>query len=402
MKIDHQLLVLRSSKSEGGSTTNHLSRRKFLAGAGIALASGCLHGCALGNADTDAKTPEANSKSAASGNGPREASWYERLDDKKIRCMLCPRQCVVPSGKRGECGVRENRDGRYYTLVYGKPVAVHLDPIEKKPLLHVYPGTKAFSIATVGCNLKCKFCQNWEISQANPDDVHVPFVKPEDIARAAVKANAKTIAYTYSEPTVFYEYIVDCAKAGKDLGIESVMVSNGFIAEKSQKALFQLMKAIKIDLKAFTQDFYGNLCSGFLKPVLESLKRVAESEVWLEIVVLLIPTLNDNPDDLKRMAAWVVKELGPDVPLIFTRYHPAYKIRNIPATPAKTLHRAVAIAMGEGCHYVYGGNVPGMKSGNTYCPDCKSVVVDRYGYAILKNTTGKCKKCGKQIPGVWN
>jgi len=320
-----------------------------------------------------------------------------------IQCHLCPRGCIVTDGNRGYCRVRENRKGTYYSLVYGRPCATHLDPIEKKPLFHVYPGSLAYSIATVGCNMTCKFCQNWDISQARPEDISVPYRAPENIASAAKKSGAKTIAYTYNEPTIFSEYLSDCARAGREQGVESVMVSNGFITAEAQKTLFPVLKAIKIDFKGFTQDFYKKVCDGQLQPVLDTLKRLSGSGVWYEIVVLVIPTLNDSPDEIKRMSAWMVKELGQDVPLHFSRFNPMYKMKNIPPTPPQTLRRAREIAMGEGIHFVYIGNVPGAEAQNTICPSCRAVLIERYEYRILNNTIvdGKCKACGKPVPGVW-
>lgn len=252
--------------------------------------------------------------------------------------------------------------------------------------------------------MSCKFCQNWDISQAKPEDVSVPYRSPADIARASKKAETKTIAYTYNEPIIFHEYMADCARAGRDLGMESVMVSNGFISDEALRALFPLMKAIKIDFKAFTQDFYGQVCGGMLQPVLDSLKRLAGSGVWYEIVVLVIPALNDSADEIKRMSAWMVKELGPDVPLHFSRFHPMFKMKNIPPTPPETLRRVRAIAVGEGIHFVYIGNVPGEEAQNTICPACKAMLIQRYGYSILKNAivNGKCKACGQAVPGLWS
>lgn len=333
----------------------------------------------------------------------REARFYTRLNNGNVRCGLCPWQCVVPPGRRGRCNVRENRDGRYYTLVYGRPCALHNDPIEKKPFFHVYPGSKAFSIATVGCNIHCRFCQNWEISQAQPDTVPVKFRTPEWIAAQAARRNARSVAYTYSEPTVFFEYMADVARAATDRGLGNVVVSNGFIAAEPLKTLCGLVTAIKIDLKAFTQHFYGTMCQGQLDPVLDTLRRIVDAGVWLEIVVLVIPTLNDAPDEIKRMAAWIVQHLGPDVPLHFTRFHPAYRLTGLPSTPPQTLETAHRIAVREGCHYVYGGNMPGLRSENTYCPACSACLVDRYGHGVISNdlTQGKCHKCGETIPGVW-
>ncbi|MBU4198459.1 MAG: AmmeMemoRadiSam system radical SAM enzyme [Verrucomicrobia bacterium] len=365
-----------------------ISRRHFLATLGAGAA-----GCALARL------------APAADKGPlHEALFYDKLDKGTIRCRLCPRGCIVADGKRGYCRVRENRKGTYYSLVYGRPCATHLDPIEKKPFFHVYPGSLAYSIATVGCNLSCKFCQNWDISQASPEDVSVPYRAPADIASTAKRSKAKTIAYTYNEPTIYPEYLMDCARAGREVGIESVMVSNGFISAEAQQALLPLLKAIKIDLKAFTPSFYPEVCGGRLQPVLDSLKRLSGSGVWYEIVALVIPTLNDSADEIKRMSAWIVKELGPDVPLHFSRFHPIYKMKNIPPTPPETLRRAREIAAGEGIHFVYIGNVPGEEAQNTLCPSCKAMLIRRYGYRILENTivNGRCQACGKPVPGVWS
>jgi len=334
----------------------------------------------------------------------REARFYEAAGtEKAVRCTLCPRGCLVPDGKRGYCRVRENRGGRYLTLVYGRPCAIHNDPIEKKPFFHVYPGSRSLSIATVGCNMACKFCQNWDISQSSPDRVNPPFRSPADIVHAARRHGAKTIAFTYSEPTIFYEYMFDTARAAKNAGIGSVVVSNGFIAEEPLKKLLPFLTAYKVDLKAFSEDFYVDLCDGRLREVLETLKRLADSGVWFEIVVLVIPTLNDAPDEIKRMAAWIVKELGPDVPLHFTRFHPQYKLRNVPRTPTQIIHRCRKIAQAEGCHFVYGGNMPGAGGESTVCPKCGAHVIGRYGHGVMQNRVrgGKCEECGTTIPGVW-
>ena len=366
-----------------------VSRRRFLTTLGAGAA-----GCALTRwtlADAVGKEPL------------HEAAFYKKLAKGKVQCELCPRSCVVTDGQRGYCRVRENRQGRLYSLVYGRPCTLHTDPIEKKPLFHVYPGSQAFSIATVGCNMACKFCQNWDIAQASPEDMKPSYQSPEKIAAAARKSGARTIAYTYTEPVVFAEYVHDCAVAGRKVGIESVMVSNGFITNKALKSLLPVLKAVKIDLKSFTQSFYADICEGQLQPVLDTLKRLADSGVWYEIVVLLIPTLNDSSDEIKRMAAWIVKNLSPDVPLHFSRYHPMYKMKNIPPTPPDTLRRARQIALAEGCHFVYIGNVPGEEAQNTVCPHCQAMLIRRYEYRIMENNIvqGACKACGKMIPGVW-
>lgn len=368
---------------------NCITRRGFIASVGAGLAACCLKDLAA------AAEP-------VSG-GAREALFYEKLSGGKVRCTLCPRGCVVSDGGRGYCRVRENRGGKYYTLVYGRPAARHLDPIEKKPLFHVYPGSKAYSIGTVGCNFCCKFCQNWDLSQANPEDVKVPFTGPEEIATAAFAAQARTIAYTYNEPVIFCEYVRDCARAGREAGIESVMVSNGFISAVALKSVLPFLKAVKIDLKSFRQSFYSDICEGRLEPVLDTLKLLAGAGVWYEIVVLIIPGHNDGADELKRMGAWIVKELGQNVPVHFSRFHPTYKMRNIVPTPVDTLIRACQVVAGEGVNFVYVGNVPGEAHQDTLCPHCKATLIRRYHYNILENNiaSGKCGKCGKPIPGVW-
>ncbi|MDD5482125.1 MAG: AmmeMemoRadiSam system radical SAM enzyme [Kiritimatiellae bacterium] len=367
-----------------------ITRRRFIASLGAGAAACCAGRLAWGGQLADADL--------------HEAKFYEPLAGKKIRCGLCPRGCIVPDKGRGYCRVRENRGGKFYTLVYGRPCAVHLDPIEKKPFFHVYPGSKSYSISTVGCNINCKFCQNWDISQASPEDVSVSFKAPGEIAEAAVKAHARTMAYTYGEPAVFAEYMADCAAAGKKEGVESVMVSNGFISGEALKSVLPVLKAVKIDLKSFTQSFYADVCEGQLQPVLDTLRRLAESGVWHEIVVLIIPSLNDNSDEIKRMSAWIVKELGPDVPLHFSRFTPMYKMRNIAPTPVETLRRARRIAMEEGVNFVYIGNVPGEESQNTICPFCKTILIRRYQYSILENNIagGRCGKCKRPVPGVWS
>ncbi len=371
------------------------SRRRFLRLAGITGAYGALYGLT---------TASRSSKQSAKNPGSiHEASYYESLPDSLVRCKLCPRHCVVPDGARGHCGVRENRNGRYFTLVYGSPVAINNDPIEKKPLFHVHPGEKAFSIATVGCNLNCKFCQNWDISQATPDDVTTKYISPQSIAEGAAKAESKVVAYTYNEPTIFYEYMFDCAKAAQERGIGNIVISNGFIESEPQTKLLPLLTAYKIDLKAFTQEFYGKVCNGQLASVKSSLQRLKDNGIWFEIVVLLIPTLNDGMDEIKRMTNWIATKLGHSVPVHFSRFHPMYKLRNLPPTPSATLMKARSTAMQEGCKFVYVGNLPGNEGSHTYCPDCKKILIRRYGHMVMENhlKDGKCPDCSNSIPGVW-
>jgi len=333
----------------------------------------------------------------------KEASHYTKLDNKLIRCGLCPRRCTIPSGSRGMCGVRKNDGGLLKTLVYSRVCALHKDPIEKKPLYHYKPGSTALSVATAGCNIECKFCQNWQISQARPEDIMCRKITPSELVRQAKNANCSAIAYTYTEPTIFYEYMYDTAVLGNEQGIKSVIISNGYINEIPQLKLLEQLDAVKIDLKAFTDSFYKNYCSATLKPVMESLKRVKSQKKWLEIVVLIIPTLNDSPKEITEMANFISGELGNDVPVHFSRFHPQYKIKNLPSTPISTLECCYDICRNKGLNYVYIGNAPGHPSEHTYCPSCGKIIIKRYGYYILSNkiSDGKCSYCSKEIAGIF-
>ena len=335
---------------------------------------------------------------------PVEARYYNKLENKKIQCKLCPRECTIDNLERGYCGVRENREGVYYTLVHSQVVTYHIDPVEKKPLFHFMPGEEAFSFATVGCNVECKFCQNWQISQIRPEQTKNYYVPPKSIAEQAKKNNTKIIAYTYSEPVIFYEYMYDTILCGNEKGIKSVMISNGFINPEPLKKLCEIISGIKIDLKAITDTFYKKIVSAELKPVLNSLVTIKKSKTWLEIVYLVIPTLNDSEKEFKDVAKWIKENLGTDVPLHFTRFYPQYKLLNLPPTPIETLNRAKQIADSEGLNYVYVGNVPGNSAENTYCPKCKNMLIERSGFYIKSNKIKKnhCSFCNNYIPGVFN
>ncbi len=335
----------------------------------------------------------------------KEALFYERIDDEHVRCRLCPRQCVVGPGERGYCRVRENHDGKYYTVVHGRVCAYHVDPIEKKPLFHFLPGSTAFSIATVGCNLTCKFCQNWDISQAVPEDVGATNMPPADVVSAARKYGAPTIAYTYSDPSVFYEFVLDCARAGREEKLKSVVISAGYLNRKPLLDLISTLDGIKIDLKSFRDDFYRDICGVRLAPVLDTISTIREKGLWLEIVNLMIPTLNDDEKEVDRMCKWIVENLGPDVPVHFTRFYPRYKLKNLPPTPVSTVERAREIALARGIKFAYVGNVPAGNPGEwTYCPGCGEVVIKRAGYTVLSVgiSDGRCARCGVEIPGVWS
>jgi pyruvate formate lyase activating enzyme len=375
-----------------------LTKRNFLRFCGHSL-------CALSAAQLLSLPRTAQAQAPVKGLVKTKLSpYFTSLEGGEIRCELCPRQCRVPKGKRGLCRVRENRDGKYYSLVYGAPCAVHLDPIEKKPFFHVLPATQSFSLATAGCNLQCKFCQNWEISQASPEEVYSYDVSPELAVKKAKEMGARSIAYTYVEPTIFYEYMLDIGLLARKAGLLNVCHSNGFINPEPLRDLCKVMDAANIDLKGFTETFYRDLCNGELSPILETLKILKKEKVHLEITNLVIPTMNDEMSVVREMCIWVRKELGPDTPVHFSRFYPLYKLRSLPPTPVSTLDKVRAVALSAGLEYVYIGNIPGHEAENTFCPKCKKRVIQRTGYMVGEThiKDGKCGYCGKPIPGIWN
>jgi len=333
-----------------------------------------------------------------------EARFYQKLAGHRIKCQLCPRACTVKDQDRGHCGVRENRGGTLFTLVYSRLAAAHVDPVEKKPLFHYLPGTTAFSLGTAGCNVNCKFCQNWEISQSPPEQVPAQYAPPQAVASLARQYGCPSIAFTYSEPVVFAEYLMDTADAGHEAGILSIVVSNGFIHQEALKAAYGKMDAVKIDLKSFSESYYRQVVSGRLKPVLDSLVTLRTMGKWTEIVYLVLPTLNDSDQELRGLAQWIIANLGADVPLHFTQFHPGYQLMDLPVTPVSTLERAKAIADAEGLHYVYIGNVPGHPAQNTYCPKCRNMLVERVGFSAGRMLVQKnhCPYCQQPIAGIWH
>ncbi|MBN2185789.1 MAG: AmmeMemoRadiSam system radical SAM enzyme [Candidatus Krumholzibacteriota bacterium] len=339
----------------------------------------------------------------ASGDDLFEASFYTRLEDSRVRCGLCPHQCTIPPGGKGICGVRSNIGGTLYSLVYGRPCSIHIDPIEKKPFFHFFPGSSALSLSTVGCNMSCKFCQNWQISQSKPDDISVRFLLPETIVSKAAEQGVRSIAYTYGEPVVFYEYMNDIARIARKAGIFSAVVSNGYYSPEAIKSLCANIDAIKIDLKSFDDSYYRNICGASLAPVLDTLKSIKSTGLWLEIVYLMVPTLNDDPVMIREMARWLVENLGPDVPVHFSRFYPAYRLSNLPPTPVASLEKAWEICREEGIRYVYIGNVTDHRAENTFCHNCGKKIISRRGYSIqaIDMVDGKCLHCKSAIPGLW-
>ncbi|MFC1511664.1 AmmeMemoRadiSam system radical SAM enzyme [Candidatus Latescibacterota bacterium] len=351
-------------------------------------------------------TPQSLSaqENVAAVTGLFEARYYEKLDSGRVQCHVCPTNCVIPAGGRGFCSTRENRGGTLYSLVYGKIAAEHIDPIEKKPFYHVLPGSQAYSIATAGCNMTCKFCQNWQLSQSRPEELHARSVSPGEIAEAAQRNGALTIAYTYNEPTVFTEFVEDCAKAGNRLGVRSVVVSNGYISAEPLERLADVITAYKVDFKAFSEVFYRDITGGRHDDVLATIKRLRARGIWTELVHLTIPTLNDRDEDFEGMGDWLMGEVGPEVPVHFTRFHPMYRLTNLPVTPVSTLERARAILLDKGMLFVYVGNVPGHPANSTYCPSCGAEVISRMGFSVdaVYLRDGACAKCGTPIPGIWS
>ncbi|MBN2052328.1 AmmeMemoRadiSam system radical SAM enzyme [Candidatus Woesearchaeota archaeon] len=332
----------------------------------------------------------------------KEASYYSKQKDNIVKCELCPRLCLINPGNRGLCSVRQNIDGKLFSIVYAKPCAVHVDPIEKKPLYHFIPGARAFSIATIGCNFFCSFCQNWQISQARAEAISENFdeVLPKKVVEQCKKEKCDVISYTYTEPTIFYEYMLDTARIAKKAGIKNTIVSNGYINERSLRELCKFIDGANIDLKGFTEEFYRKNCQGRLEPVLQTLKILKEEGVWLEITNLVIPGSNDNFKKIEEMCKWIAENLGRDVPLHFSRFHPDYKITDSIATPMETLEKARKIAE-KYLDYVYIGNIIG--ESNTICPKCKSVNIRRSMLNLIENklVNGKCFKCNSKIAGVW-
>jgi pyruvate formate lyase activating enzyme len=333
-----------------------------------------------------------------------EARWWEPMSEGRVHCYLCPRHCHIGEGQGGFCFIRVNQGGKLYSLGYASPAALQIDPIEKKPLNHFLPGTRVFSMGTAGCNMGCFFCQNWDISKSRADQVQSTAVQPEDVVTLARKYNCHSIAFTYNEPTIWGEYVVDICREAREQGIATVMVTNGYITREAFHDIYDHVDAANVDLKAFTEEFYGRTTLTHLQPVLDTLTWLKnETNVWFEITNLLIPTLNDDPGEIRRLADWVLEHLGPDVPVHFTAFHPDFKLRDKPRTPPETLHMAYRIAREAGLRFVYEGNIHGGAS-DTICPGCGATLVRRSWHDVLENrmVNGCCYKCSKQIPGRWS
>ncbi|UCF72892.1 MAG: AmmeMemoRadiSam system radical SAM enzyme [Deltaproteobacteria bacterium] len=333
----------------------------------------------------------------------KEAMLYEKLSDSKVRCNLCSHRCSIKDGNYGICGVRQNRGGSLFSLVYDRIVASHIDPIEKKPLFQFYPGSRAYSIATVGCNFRCEHCQNFDISQL-PRDRNGYIVgdkmTPEEIVRQADTSACKSIAYTYTEPTVFFELAYETAKIANHEGIKNIFVSNGFMTPDALKEISPYLDGINVDLKAFSERFYKEICGGRLEPVLHNIRLAKELGIWVEVTTLIIPTLNDSQDELQKIAEFI-KDVDKDIPWHISQFYPTHKLTTLPRTPLETLHMARETGIKTGLRYVYEGNVPGRGNENTYCYKCGELLIERWGYSIIKNKTdrGHCPSCNSSIGG---
>lgn len=333
------------------------------------------------------------------------ARWWEPHKSGKILCTLCPRYCTLGDGQQGFCFVRKNLGGKLYSLAYGRPTGFGLDPIEKKPLNHFLPGTEILSFGTAGCNLGCKFCQNWSMSKAKIDDLHSLECSPEDVIKLAKRHRAPSIAFTYNDPVIFGEYVIDISRLARQEGIKSVMVTAGYIDARARKDVFQWIDAANVDLKAFSERFYRKLTLSSLESVLDTLKWLKnEAGIWFEITTLLIPGENDHPDEISAMCGWILSNLGDEVPLHFTAFHPAFQLTDKPSTPLSTVLRARQIAMDAGVRYCYVGNVHNDEGQTTYCPKCSKAVIRRDWQAVtaFRLTKGKCPDCGGAIAGIFD
>ncbi len=335
----------------------------------------------------------------------KEAYLYEKMDGERVRCFLCNHRCLIKEGAKGICGVRENRDGTLVSLVYEKVIARHVDPIEKKPLFHFLPASNSFSIATVGCNFKCLFCQNADISQmpADHDRIWGEDMTPDTIVNEATASRSATIAYTYTEPTIFFELAVDTARLAVSRGVKNIFVTNGYMTEECLKEMYPDLHGANVDLKSYSDSFYKEQCGAKLEPVLKSIEIMRDMGIWVEVTTLLIPGLNDSVEELRGIAKFL-KGLSPDIPWHISRFHPTYHLTTISPTPPGSIRRATEIGYEEGLRYVYSGNLPGDNGEKTFCHECGELLIDRFGFSIRKNRIKNhhCPKCSTEIPGIWD
>lgn len=386
-----------------------LSRRQFLKGGGagvcLFLLSSIL-GCARGDEAVEPPGDEAGPTLIGQRKGfmnPVRSPWFTELEGDRLRCELCPRKCELAEGERAPCRVRENREGKGYTLAYGNPALLQEDPIERKPFFHVLPGTRALSISTVGCNLECKFCEVWDMALEHPENVYAHDVPPERVIEFARDSNLRSVSYAFGEPVIFYEYMAEVAALAREAGMLNLMHTAAYIQPEPLEEILEMMDAVNVDLKGFDEEFYRQVAGGELTPVLDALKMMRDSGVHIEITNLLIPTLNDDIRKVEQMCEWIADELGTGIPLHFARFYPLYRLSELPRTPVSTLEKARETALRVGFEYVYLAKVVDHEGENTYCPGCGEMIIDRLGFVIndIYMEEGRCSYCGLEIPGRW-
>jgi len=388
---------------------NRINRRNFIKAGTAGICSFCLagiYGCAPGEEQTEAPAEPADPEEAISKKGlikTRRSPWYTELEGEKIRCELCPKECVLEEGERALCRVRENRDGSCYTLVYGNPALVQEDPVERKPFFHVLPGSRALSISTAGCNLACQFCEVWDMALVSPEEVHAYDMPPETVLKHAEAGKVRSLSYAFGEPVIYYEYTSSVAELAREAGYLNLMHTAAYINREPLEEILAKMDAVNVDLKGFNEDFYREYVGGELETVLDNLKIIRDSGVHLEITNIVIPTLNDEMDEIRKMCEWIAAELGTGVPLHFSRFYPLHKLSALPRTPASTLDEARNTALDAGLEYVYVARVTGHEGENTFCPGCGDKVIEREGFVIEESRlqNGACESCGTELPGLW-
>jgi len=378
------------------------SRREFLKAGASGVGALCLSG--IFGCSREPSVPETPSQVAQKGFvRPMRSKWFSLLDNAKVRCELCPKRCELVEGERADCRVRVNLDGVGYTLAYGNPALIQEDPVERKPFFHVIPGSRALSIATAGCNLKCKFCEAWDMTQVTPEEIHNYDMPPETVVAHAQAANVRSISYAFGEPVAFYEYMVAVATLAKEAGLLNLIHTAGYIQEEPLKELSGKLDAVNVDLKGFDPAFYREVVGGELGPVLDTLTLLRDAGVHIEITNIVIPTLNDDMGKISQMCKWIISELGTGVPVHFARFYPLYKLSDLPRTPVSTLDKARNTALDAGLKFVYVARVTGHEGENTFCPGCGETIIKRVGFVIdeIHLENGKCNYCGTDIPGRW-
>ncbi|WP_052507129.1 AmmeMemoRadiSam system radical SAM enzyme [Desulfonatronovibrio magnus] len=380
-----------------------LSRKDFLKTCTVGAGALCLTGMpAMRTSASHAGNPD----STGGGKGftsPVEASWYEQEDGQKARCLLCPNECLLEQGERSLCRVRENRNGKLYTLAHSNPALIQQDPVERKPFFHVVPGSRALSVSTAGCNLRCKFCQVWDMALVRPEDIHAYHMPPDQVIEQAKAAGLRSMSYAFGEPVVFFEYMMEMAELAMEAGLLNLVHTAAYIKEKPLTYICQAMDAANVDLKGFNADFYRRYVGGELSNVLNTLLLMKKSGIHVEVTTIVIPGINDSPAEIAEMCKWIVRELGPDTPLHFARFYPLYRLSGLPRTPVSTLEMAREKAMEAGINYVYIAKVTGHEAESTFCPGCKARIITRLGFIVdrVEISNGQCDHCGHKIPGIW-